>query len=118
MKKYKNLRSILNLDGKNYAVDLLTWGYRTLTGDALTQFRLDMDDIKKINEQQVINGELSFTEMFETLTTSESNEINFFVGVILEKSENYVDDPRWISWSLQMSQDPKVIVFNPEIEIL
>lgn len=117
MAEYKQLHSILNLNGKNLAVDLQTWGNLTLTGSDLTQFQSDMTAFNNDIQPYIIAGNVVFGVVNETVTTQENNNLSIIVGLTNTRSPDLSPDSRIEYWSQQMAADPNVIKYNPEVRV-
>lgn len=117
MAEYKQLYSILELNGKNHAVDLQTWGNLTLTGSDLTQFQNDMTTLNRDYEPYINSGNIVISPIEETVQTSESVDLTIFVGTLITRSEDLPIDARIVEWSQRMQADPKIIKYNPETRI-
>jgi hypothetical protein len=117
MAEYRQLHSILDLNGKNHAVDLQSWGNLALTGSDLTEFQTDMATLNTDFQPFITAGNIVFRSIEETVLTSESNNLTIFVGRNVTRSEDLPVDPRMAKWVNRMQEDPQVIKYNPEIRI-
>jgi len=117
MAEYKQLYSILELNGKNHAVDLQSWGNLTLTGSDLTQFQADMATLTIDYKPYINAGNIVSRSIEETVLTSESANLTIPVGTLTTRSEDLLPDPRIVEWSQRMQADPRIIKYNPETRI-
>jgi len=117
MAEYRQLYSILDLNGKNHAVDLQSWGNLTLTGSDLTQFQADMAAFNADLQPYLDAGNIVSRSINETVITSESANLTISVGTVVTRSENLLPDPRLDEWSHRMQADPQIIKYNPETRI-
>jgi len=117
MAEYKQLHSILNLNSKNLAVDLQTWGNLTLTGDDLTQFQSDITAVANDIQPYIIAGNIVFTTVNETVTTLEGDNLSIVVGITNTRSPDLPPDSRLEYWSQRMAADPNITKYNPEVRI-
>jgi hypothetical protein len=117
MAEYRQLHSILDLNGKNHAVDLQSWANLTLTGSDLTEFQADMATLNTDFLPYFTAGNIVFRPIEETMLTSESTNLTIIVGRNVTRSEDLPLDPRMVKWVNRMQEDPQVIKYNLEIRI-
>ena len=115
MATYQRLKSLLNKDGKTYAVGLLEWGNATLVGGDLIQFQADMNELMTYFLSQIKLGNLSVTDIIEEVQTSGS-KIPVVVGSRTVLSDSYVQPTKEIEWFARMAADPNV-TFNDAVLI-
>ena len=117
MAEYKQLYSILQLNGKNHAVNLQSWGNLALTGSDLTQFQADMATLTIDYEPYINADNIVITTIEETVLTSESANLTIPVGTLTTRSEDLPPDSRIVEWSQRMQADTQIIKYNPETRI-
>jgi len=117
MAEYQQLYSILELNGKNHAVNLQSWGNLTLTGNDLTQFQTDMANIDTDYQPYINAGNIVVRPINETILTSESINLTIPVGTLTTRSEDLPIDTRIVEWAQRMQSDPKIVKYNPETRI-
>lgn len=117
MAEYKHLYSILDLNGKNHAVNLQSWGNLSLTGSDLTQFQLDMSTFDADIQPFINAGNITIRSIEETVPTSESSNLTIIVGAVITRSEDLPADPRIVEWTQRMQADPQIVKYNPEVRI-
>jgi hypothetical protein len=117
MADYKQLNSILNLNGKNLAVDLFTWGNLTLTGSDLTQFQSDITAFSNDIQPYLTAGNIVLGVINETVTTQDGSNLTIVVGQTNTRSPDFPPDSRIQYWSQRMAADPNVLRYNPEVRI-
>lgn len=105
-------KSILTLDGKNYAVDVREWGKLRLSADDYTNFQ---STITKCDNLMV--PFLESNTYTRTIIYEEINGIQINVGVLITRPVNFrleeVHD-EFMLWVDRMGQDPCITQFNQE----
>jgi hypothetical protein len=114
MVQYKQLFSILHKDGKNILVDVINWGEETLSGELLTQFRADMQEIAANVHIQIESGDLVVEELTGTINTAQGITTSIPIGFLFTWSNQRISNEIYEYWQTQFSADPNV-EYQPEI---
>jgi hypothetical protein len=117
MADYKQLHSILNLNGKNLAVDLETWGNLSLTGSDLIQFQSDMASLAIDIQPYITAGNVVLGVINETVITQSGANLSIVIGTTSTRSPDLPPDSRIQYWSQRMSADPNITKYNPEVRV-
>ncbi len=110
MATYQRLKSILNKNGKKYAVDLNEWGEAVLSGSELTQFLADMAELDSYFSSQIEAGNLSVLTVRDQVETT-AGLIEVQVGARITFSDQYQIPAKETAWYAKMAADPN-ITFN------
>lgn len=115
MIKYRQLNSILNLDGKKHIVHITSWAQQRLNEQELAQFNIDFENFLLHVDQAIANGDIvKLPEITETFNTS-VGLINVVVGEEFLFKDGYQQDSKYAFWQNRMSQDPEITYYPMEI---
>lgn len=115
MIKYRQLNSILNLDGKNYVVHITGWAQQRLNEQELAQFNIDFESFLLHVDQAVANGDIvKLPEITETINTSVGS-IEIVIGEQYLIKEGFPQHPEYAFWQNRMSQDSEITYYPMEI---
>ena len=115
MTNYKQLNSILRVYNKNYLVDIEQWGGKRLSGNDLTQFNSDFDEINAYFMQALADGNIvNLPKITETFDTS-IGQLSVVIGYQYSMKDNFSKHPKLIYWQNIMSQDPDITYYPEEI---
>ena len=111
MAKYRVLKSILLIDNKKYAVNLVEWAQQRLQDNDLVQFNSDMTELMLFWDSMKLNNKLSVTDITEILTYN-NESITTVVGQEFTVTDDYIFPDKEIKWYDRMSADPNIVKFN------
>jgi hypothetical protein len=115
MIKYRQLNSILNLNGKNYIVHITSWAQQRLNEQDLNQFNLDFENFLIYVNQAVADGNIVILpNITETINTS-VGPIKIVIGEQFLIKEGFPQDSGYAFWQNKMSQDSAIIYYPMEI---
>lgn len=115
MIKYKQLHSLLHVDGKNYIVHVSEWAKMRLSEPELSQFRQDFATATANINQAVADGNIVLLpNLTETLRTG-IGDVEVIVGEQYLIKEDFPREDKYTFWQNKMSQDPAVTYYPEEI---
>lgn len=116
MAKFKQLKSVLKIDGQDHMVTVFEWGLHTLPAVELEQLKSDFIEIENYLQQFIDNNTLKVTPIEETINTAYGGKIIIIVGYESETPPDFVNHEKFDYWENRMRSDPNV-TFNPRVPI-
>jgi hypothetical protein len=116
MKTYKQLYSILDLNGEKVLVDMDKWAELTLNGPDKAQYNSDRNNDWFPDSQRLVeSGDITTSAITETIQVDGTN-IEIQIGLLFNVKDDYVYRPSFLYWQDRFSKDPNV-TYKPDIYI-
>ncbi len=111
MEIYTQYYSTLSFNGKEILADTFKWGLMTLSGDRLTQFETDFEEI---TDFMMNSGKFSRENVYSASLDQNGNKI--IIGERFFYQDTYFAHEKFLHWQNEFRNDPNVITYRSMVK--
>lgn len=116
MKTYKQLFSVLDLNGEKFLVSMDQWAELTLNSADKAQYDSDRNNDWFVDSQRLVDsGDITASAITETVEV-DGVSVEIQIGLLFNVADDYVYRPSFLYWQNRFANDPRV-TYKPDIYI-